>query len=262
MKLAEMSWPQVKAVAAKTVAVLPLGSTEQHGPHLAVSTDMAIADRVAQAMEKKLSREVVLCPSLAFGSSHHHLEYPGTLSLAADTYTRVVVELVQSLVQGGFRRIVLLNGHGGNITPVKQALSLLSHQYDDAVRPNIALATYWEMAGKVFAGEAPMKTPALSHACEYETSLMLHLFPERVDLKKARRARAPKANAWVGWEEDVAYRGVSMVKRTHILSDNGGSGEPGLATEAKGKHLFGKAVDATAAFVSDFKKWPLMKDQR
>ena len=244
------------------MAVLPLWAIEQHGPHLAVSTDSAIITWIAETAEKKLFKEMVLCPTQSFGSSHHHLKYPGTMSLAPELYTRLIIDLIKSLTQGGFRRIILLNGHGGNITPVRQALSVLGHELDDTVHPNIALATYWEMPGKTFAGEPPLESPALSHACEYETSVMLYLYPERVNMKKAKRFKRPPSNGYVSWEDEEGYRGVSMFKCTHFISDLGGSGAPQLATRTKGKYLTQKSVETVIEFVRSFKKWPLMKDLR
>ena len=253
-----MSSPELNAAAGKTIAVLPLAAIEQHGPHLAVSTDSALVTSVGEAVEKRLPKIVLLCPTLHFGSSHHHFAFGGTLSISAELYTRVVIDLVESLLNGGFRRIVLLNGHGGNITPVKQALSILSCKWDDAAQPNIALVTYWELGGAVLDGQAPMETPALSHACEYETSMMLHLFPKSVKPSRARRAKRPPKCDYIGWEDDVPNRGVTMVKRTHFISDIGNSGQPGLATAAKGRHLVEKAVSAAVDFMHSFKSWPFM----
>jgi len=262
MKLKNMSWPMVRQAAPSSVAVLPLGAIEQHGPHLAVSTDSGIVSKIADAVEARLSDAVVLCPTLVFGSSHHHLHFPGTMSLRADLYTEVLVDLTRSLIAAGFQRIVLLNGHGGNVTPGKQALSLLSHEFDAPQSPNIALATYWELAGKAFAGAPPMESPALSHSCEYETSLMLHLFPERVRMEAAERAQRPASNGYIPWEDDEPSRGVSMTKKTEFISSNGSSGEPLKGTAAKGEHLFRAAVEATAEFIASFKQWPLMEDLR
>jgi creatinine amidohydrolase len=262
MQLKEMTWPEVKALAGKTVAVLPLAAIEQHGPHLSVSTDNSIVNALGRRVEAGMPSDIVLCPSLPYGSSHHHLAFPGTVSLPPDLFSRVVVELVQSLLKGGFRRIVLLNGHGGNITPARQALSILSHEWDEPLQPNIALVTYWELAGKAFAGEAPMESPALSHACEYETSLMLHLYPERVRMPQSQRARRPPSNQYIPWEDDEPYRGVTLFKKTQYLSSNGSSGEPQKGTVAKGEKLFEQAVAALRRFLSEFKGWPFMEDLR
>ncbi|WP_316810118.1 creatininase family protein [Pedobacter heparinus] len=242
------------------IAILPLGAIEQHGPHLAVSTDSDIVGRLAAAAEQVLPNDILLCPTLFFGSSHHHLPFGGTISLPAEVYTQVIVELVASLLSGGFKRIVLLNGHGGNITPVRQALSILSARYDATMNPNIVLATYWELAGSAFSGDQPMESPALSHACEYETSLMLHLFPEKVFPEHIKRAQRPASNGYIPWEDDEPYKGISMVKQTPYISGNGSSGEPQLASAKKGEHLFTQALTALTAFVKDFKSWPFLND--
>jgi creatinine amidohydrolase len=261
MKFVDMTWQDTARAAAGATALLPLGATEQHGPHLAVSTDTAIVTAIAEHVERLLPESLVLCPTVPFGSSHHHLAFGGTLSLRPAFYTSTIVDLVQSLLSGGFRRIVLLNGHGGNITPVRQALAEVS-QGSTPEPPWIVLATYWELAGDAFAGAQPMESPALSHACEYETSLMLHLYPERVRTEEIRRAKRPADTAYIRWEDDTSYRGVSVVTRTEFLSSNGSSGEPQLANSSKGQHLFNHAVSALTSFLLDFKTWPELRDHR
>src|SRR5690606_5339083 len=113
--------------------------------------------------------------------------------------------------------------------------------------------------GKAFAGASPMESPALSHACEYETSMMLHIYPEQVRMDQVKRARRPLSNGYIPWEDDEPYRGGSIVKPTEYISDNGSSGEPQLGTREKGEHLFKEALLALVNFVSDFKHWPLME---
>jgi creatinine amidohydrolase len=242
------------------IAVLPLGAIEQHGPHLAVSTDTDIISRLASTAEQLLPNDILVCPTFPFGSSHHHLAFGGTLSISSLLYTQLITELVDSLLSSGFRRIVLLNGHGGNINPVRQALAILSSKHDRLLKPNIVLATYWELASNIFNGAPPMESPALSHACEYETSLMLHLFPERVFMEHVKRANRPKSNGFIPWEDDEPYRGVSMIKQTEYISNNGSSGEPQLASAEKGEHLFNHALDALAEFIKSFKTWPFLED--
>ena len=258
MIFSDIGYNKIKEQIKDKVVVLPIGAIEQHGPHLPVSTDTDIVSQIALKTEKQLEKDILLCPTLAFGSSHHHLFF-GTLSVTNSTYTRFVVEMVESILLFGFRRIVLLNGHGGNITPVRQALAVLSNKYDVSHKPNIALVTYWELAGKIFAGEPPMESPALSHACEYETSLMLYLFPEKVLQDQIQRSKRPDSNGFIPWEDDEPYRGVTMVKRTEFISGNGSSGEPQLATAEKGKHLFEHAVESLVQFLNSFKSWPFLE---
>lgn len=245
--------------AGNKIILLPLGAMEQHGPHLSVATDTDIVTEIAKYAESQLPDDILLCPTLAFGSSNHHLAFGGTISLSPQLYTQLIVEIVESFLKGGFTKIVLLNGHGGNITPVKQALSILSNGYDATINPTIALATYWELAGKIFAGESPMESPALSHACEYETSLMLHLFPGKVFMENVQRAARPNSNGYIAWEDDEPYKGVVVVKQTGFVSSNGSSGEPQLATKEKGQHLFEHSVNAMVQFLKSFKNWPAIK---
>jgi creatinine amidohydrolase len=258
MLVSDSTYIDIKKDAKDKVIVLPLGAIEQHGPHLSVATDTDIVTQVALQAEKKLTNDVIVCPTLSFGSSHHHLHF-GALSISIATYTNVLVELVESLLENGFRRIILLNGHGGNITPARQALAILSNRYDASLQPNIALATYWELAGRIFSGAPPMETPALSHACEYETSLMLHLYPNKVMTDKIERSKRPDSNGYIPWEDDEPYKGVTMVKRTEFISSNGSSGEPQLGSAEKGAHLFEHAVSALVEFISSFKTWPFME---
>lgn len=260
MLFSELSYEAInRQTKNDKVVVLPLGAIEQHGPHLAVSTDTSLVTKIAFQAEKVRREDILLCPTLPFGSSHHHLHFGGTLSISITTYTQVVVELVESLLQNGFRRIVLLNGHGGNITPVRQALGVLSNKFDTTHKANIALATYWELAGKIFSGTPPMESPALSHACEYETSLLLHLFPEKVFMDEIQRAKRPESNGYIAFEEDEPYRGVTLSKETQFISSNGCSGEPQLATSKKGQHLFEHAVRSLVTFLDSFKTWQLLE---
>lgn len=256
MKFAALSYPQINRHTDKVV-VLPIAAIEQHGPHLSVATDTDIVTSLALAVEQALPDTILLCPTLPYGSSHHHLSFGGTLSLSPELFTQVIIQLVESLVQSGHQRIVLLNGHGGNITPVKQALAILSKRFDASHQPTIALATYWEVGGKAFAGKPPMESPALSHACEYETSLMLHLFPEKVWVEQAERAQRPERNGYIGWEDDEPYRGITVFKQTGFISSNGSSGEPQRGTAEKGSHLFNEALTGLITFFESFKNWPL-----
>ncbi|NUQ66173.1 MAG: creatininase family protein [Pirellulales bacterium] len=263
MHFDRLSWPQLARVAPGAVALLPLAAIEQHGPHLASGTDHAIVSHLAGELEAARPDFLVLCPGLPYGSSHHHLAFGATISLPAALYSEVVVALAESLLAAGFRRILLLNGHGGNMVPVRQALAALSHAHSgDTAPPLVALATYWEVAGKAFAGEPPMQTPALSHACEYETSMMLHIFPERVDLAQAGRARRPPASGWIPWEDEHPGRGIVMAWPTHRISSSGGSGDPRLATAEKGRHLLSAARSAFLTFLDDFRNWPFPEDLR
>jgi creatinine amidohydrolase len=117
MKLfAELNREQIRAAAADSLVILPIGATEQHGPHLATGMDYFTVESIARQAAVIASAEIpiMVTPALPFGSSHHHFVFGGTLSLSTETYYRVLYELVESLVTDGFTTIFLLNGHGGN----------------------------------------------------------------------------------------------------------------------------------------------------
>jgi creatinine amidohydrolase len=259
MRLAEMTSREIGRAAPRSVALLPLGSVEQHGPHLPVSTDAAVITALAEAVEGELGDKVVLCPTVPYGYSEHHLDFPGTMSVGIPAYSGLVEDLVRSLVRGGFRRILLLNGHGGNTGPASSALAVLSAGLDDGPGPTIALVSYWEACGRLFEGAPPMATRAMSHACEYETSLVLHLHPEWVRRRLLRQAARSRRNPIINWEGSGPFPGVRIYRKTTHISASGNTGRPDLASPAKGRHLFTGAVRALSAFIGDFHSWRPMR---
>jgi creatinine amidohydrolase len=195
------------------------------------------------------------------GMSDHHRAYAGTISITPLTYTQLLVEMVESIIRWPASRICILNGHGGNITSGRQAIAVLMSRGHYDVQ--ITFATYWELAGKAWLGDPPMEAPSVSHACEYETSAMLHVKPDAVDVSRYRLRRRTHPNPYIGWEDDQPYLGVSMIAPTEQITDNGVmGGDPRKATKAKGKHLVEKAVDGLVKFVDSFAEWPPMKDTR
>lgn len=242
------------------VLVVPVAAVEQHGPHLGVGTDTLLATNVGVETEKLLPDKIVLFPTLPYGSSHHHLDFGGTLSIRADLYTQVLVDLAESMIGWGAKRIVFLNGHGGNITPGKQALSILMARGHRTQL--LAMATYWEVGGDAFRGEKPMETVALTHACEYETSMMQVVCPAAVKLERWYAQKVAFDNSYIGWQNEKPARGVSVAPAFAQITSHGAMGNPSLATAAKGKHLLAKATAAMSEFLTEFAAWPMLDDLR
>ena len=135
MQLQELSWPAVAAVANDLPVVVPIAAVEQHGRHLPVFTDSMLLGEVVRVAAGSLGDRVVWTPLLWLGNSHHHLDFAGTLSAAPRTYLDLLGDLIDNLVGHGFRRVVLLNGHGGNIVPAQQAVFEARQRYRRAERP-------------------------------------------------------------------------------------------------------------------------------
>ena len=181
-KFAEMPRLAISETAADATVVLPLGSTEQHGRHLPVSVDTCVVTALAEAAVERASHEVpiLLLPTLPFGFAHHHLPLGGTVSLRSTTYVEVLVDIVTGLVGQGFGSVVLLNGHGGNEAAMRVAVDRLT--YEDGLELQIAAASYWTIAADSVAALALDSSLIPGHAGHFETSLMLAISPELVQL--------------------------------------------------------------------------------
>lgn len=119
--LERMTWPEAKAALERGVAVvIPVGSTEQHGHHLPLSTDTINVYALARLAAER-SGQAVVTPPVAFGTAHNHMHFPGTITLQLDTLKALLVDVAASLIHHGFHRLLLLNGHGGNISAVGAA---------------------------------------------------------------------------------------------------------------------------------------------
>ncbi len=242
----------IARIAPDMIAMLPLGAVEQHGDHLPVITDTAIVTEFARRAEVLLPDHVVLLPTFWTGSSHHHLSFPGTLSISSETFVRVVMDILECLVSSGFQRIFLLNGHGGNQTPFAEALYRISLIHR---APRIAAQSYWKLAANELAEQNFMATSALSHACEYETSLMLAL-GAAVKMPLAHGESPQRISQFY----DPLDRGSSRVVVSETfdqLSLNGALGSPEKATADKGERLFNLITETIISFLKDFKQWPL-----
>jgi mycofactocin precursor peptide peptidase len=209
MRLADMTWAQT---AGRPLLVVPVGSTEQHGPHLPLSTDTDIAAALAQRLAGALPGTVV-APALAYGASGEHQGFPGTVSIGQDATELALVELVRS-ASATFARTMLVCAHGGNAAPLARAVTCLRSEGRDV----IAWSPDW-------SGDA--------HAGRAETSVMLALAPERVDLPRAVAGnRAPVEELL----PDLVRDGVRAV------SANGVLGDPAGASADEGRRLLDTAT--------------------
>jgi creatinine amidohydrolase len=224
VRLDRVAWPTLAALDPdRTLLVVPVGSTEQHGPHLPLDTDTRVATAVASAAAASLDRDgpVVLAPPVAFGASGEHQHFPGTVSVGTAVARDVVVELARSATSWA-ARVLLVNGHGGNVEALTAAATLLVTEGRDVA---------WVPALAVRPGDVP--GPLDAHAGRTETSLLLHLAPEVVDLAAARPGRAAAAPSLM-----AALRAGGV----RAFSPNGVLGDPTGASAGEGAVLFAAAV--------------------
>jgi creatinine amidohydrolase len=224
--LAEMTWPRVAALPKHTPVVLPLAALEQHGEHLPVFTDSMLVGEITRRAERELAERILLAPVMWLGNSAHHLDFAGTMSAAPRTYIDLVNDMVENFLMHGFKRIVLVNGHGGNNVPGEQAVFECRQRHRDQDDLLLLFACYWAI------GDGEKTSPgfeqtAMGHACEWETSMILALRPELVgDYAAAKDVSAQGAF-------DPARRGWTTKDR----SAAGHIGVPRAASADKGRKL-------------------------
>ena len=252
MHLENLTWPEVKKIKWPGKLVLfPFGSFEQHGHHLPLTTDTDIVTAIARRLEAKRPDRILCLPTLWPGHSTHHLFFPGTLSVSQLPYIELVRELCRSVVKMGARKIFLLNGHGGNDVPLRAAVREIKTEFP---KVTVVFASYWSIASESIKTNRESELGGLGHACEMETSLMLHLHPDRVKLPLARRDGPKHKDSYR--KADMQYgRPVYFVNEFHEISKSGTVGNPELASAEKGKRFLDGIIREVLAFTDDFAKW-------
>jgi creatinine amidohydrolase len=253
----EQSWPQIDQLDKGMPVVIPLGSCEQHGHHLPVGVDSIQVDAIAKAIERSLTDMILLTPTLWVGSSHHHLDFPGTVSLVPSLYSKVIQDITRSVLRAGFKRIFFLNGHGGNEVPVLQALGELASIDDTADEALLACGSWWKVGADALAPEKHGNvTPCVTHACEYEVSFMLLLREDLVNMG-AYTLNTPAIDDPY-FNSDYGGK-VAVLHRFARVTAPGNMGDASHATKAKGQSMFDAVVDDIAEYLTRFADWPLLE---
>ena len=252
MVLGDLAWPEVKDLPFdQLVVLLPTGSFEQHGRHLPLTTDTDIVSAIAQRAEQRLPQQTLLLPTLWPGLSTHHMAFPGTMDVPQMPYIRLITELGKSIAAMGARKAFLLNGHGGNDVPLRAACRELKTA---CPQTRFIYASYWTLAAKAIRDVRESELSGLGHACEMETSIMLHLHPHRVKMERAVRDGPTHTDAYR--KADMQYaRPIFFVNEFHEVSKSGVVGHPDLATAEKGERFLTGIVEAVSDLVREFVKW-------
>lgn len=255
MFLQDQTWQQVKRMnVGSKIFIVPLGSLEQHGHHLPLSTDTSLVEGIARGLNEILGDDLVILPTLWCGHSTHHMAFPGTVSLSQSAYVEIICNICASLISSGARKIFLLNGHGGNDIPVRYAMRDLKSQYSDIDGLKVVFASYWSLAAKTLSEVRESGIGGLGHACEMETSMMLLLHNDLVDMQKAQHD-GPKQIPPYRITDMQQGRPYYEVEEFNDLSESGTVGSPDLATTEKGQRFYNGIIQEVSAFVRDLQKW-------
>ena len=216
----------------RIIAVLPIGAIEQHGPHLPLAVDAAVADGFAKRLAEHLpdTSPVIFLPTQPVGKSDEHLAFPGTLTLSAETLARVWTEIGASVARSGVRKIVLLNSHGGQISTMDIVVRDLRIQHQ-----MLAFSVNWFGFGLPDDLYSENEQLIGIHAGDLETSIMLAMHPELVDMDKARDFRPLTDTLIRDFEHIRVGGGAKLGWQAHDLNTAGACGNATLATAEKGQ---------------------------
>jgi creatinine amidohydrolase len=244
VQLGEMTWPAVAALSRDTPVVVPIAAVEQHGHHLPLLTDSLLLGEVVRRASLSLEHDVLFAPLLWLGNSEHHLDFAGTLTATPRTYLDLLCNLTENLITHGFKRIVLLNGHGGNTVPSQQALFEVRQRHRDRNDLLLLTATYWTLAGND-SPAGPLEQSQMGHACEWETSMILRIAPHLVG-SFDQLEPVPQIAAF-----EPAHRAWITTDRTQL----GHIGDPRHATAEKGERLLSHFSSAAVAMLRRVLAW-------
>jgi creatinine amidohydrolase len=243
-----------RALVEARMAIVAVGSLEQHGPHLALDTDTAVADAIAVRITEELGAAAVLCPTIGYGLSEHHLGFAGTLTLRPETFIAVLHDLCESLAHHGVRRVLVVNGHGGNI----DALRLAARN----ARRDLGMLVASVMWATIAADEASALATGRvhGHACEVETSVVLALAPDRVRRDPAEVE--PGGRSSVDPLTDPPRATVDEPVWFHEWTTDGALGDPRMADEDAGRRLVDVVVQRAVAFAWRLAERDLPEEER
>jgi creatinine amidohydrolase len=245
-----LTWPEIKAkVVEQPVVVVPVGVIEDHGYHLPVDTDNLLVTRICEAAAEKAPKDILLMPSILYGFSPHHMDFPGTISIEADHFVHYILDVTKSVAYHGFRRIILVNGHGSN-APCLNLVARRTILETDAI---CAAINHWNLAPDVVSELRESDVPGgICHACELETSLYLFLCPERVQRDKIQKEIKMPKGKFI-WYDLVNPPPAHLTLWWSQVTETGVVGDPTYASVEKGRRIFEACVEGLVEFSREFK---------
>jgi creatinine amidohydrolase len=240
----------------RAIAILPVAAVEQHGPHLPVLTDTAIADGMLRILSQRLPDDltVLVLPTQAYGKSNEHLLSPGTITLTAQTLIASLTEIGESVARAGLRKLVLMNSHGGNA----EVIGIVARELR-VRRGMLCVGTHWRRFGLPAGMYDAIEDRHGIHAGDIETSLMLHLRPELVRMEKAQNfiSAGQSIEAEFAHLRPVGQHAFAWIAQD--LNPHGAVGDASLATADKGAATAEHQVQGCIALLRDIAAFPLSR---
>ncbi len=256
----KLTWPEINdAVELGKVCILPCGSVEQHAPHLPLDTDIVCPAEIARGAGRRAPDKLLVLPPIAYGYTGHVMDFPGTINTHFEHFIHQVLDVTRSLAYHGFKKLVLLNGHGSNMPN----LDLVARRTNLETDAECVLIAWWNLltVDKAFLprwrqSEFP---GGCAHACELETSMYLYLDPDNVRKAEIRSETSSinDEHSPFNWVDLFGAGPAPLVSWTSTYTESGQVGAAALATPEKGREAYEEAVGQLLRFVDYFKERPL-----
>ncbi len=245
-----LTWPEMNdAIGRQKVVILPVGSTEQHGPHLPLDTDAFLVEAVCHEAGRRAADRVLVLPTVAYGLNRHHIDFPGTIHIEPETFIAFCEQILKSVAYHGFQKFLIVNGHGSNMP----LCDIVARKIVLGTASICAAVTYITLGMDAFEGVR--ESQVLAHADEFETSLYLYLAAGRV-----RRDQMVADNDVRGQflsSDSTANYPARFNDYWSRWTDQGVHGDPRSASASKGEVLWEAIVSALVQFVDEWRAWPL-----
>src|SRR3954466_12866135 len=255
----KLTWPEINdAVDLGKVCVIPCGAVEQHGHHLPLDVDLICPTEIARGAGKAAPDKILVLPTVAYGYTGPVMDFPGTINNDFEHFMHHVLDITKSLAYHGFKKLILLNGHGSNMPN----LDLVARRTNLETDAQCVVCAWWNLltVDKQFLPRwRKSKFPGgCAHACELETSLYLYLDGDSVRTDKIKNGTISfnEDKSPFNWVDLFAAGPATVVSWTSSYSETGVLGEPELATAEKGREVYEEAVKQLVRFVHYFKDRP------
>ncbi len=244
----EFTWEEIKVIVKENrVVLIPIGSIEQHGPHLPLNTDILIATAFCTEAGKRKPSHVLVMPPVSYGFNEHHMDFPGTIAIDGGAFITYILGVTTSLARHGFQKILLVNGHGSN----SPFLDIVARRTIIETKALCGTFMPYALVRDVIKEVAECKWN--SHADEIETSLLRHLRPDLVNMEKAKREIGFPITKF-HWRSISERAPLTMMDIWSTISESGIAGDPTVATPEKGKQIFERGVERLLELVEEFKE--------
>ena len=256
----KLTWPEINdAVEMNKVCIIPCGAVEQHGPHLPLDVDLVCPGGIAHGTGRANADKILVLPTIQYGYTGHVMDFPGTINTHYETFIRHVLDVTKSLAYHGFKKVILLNGHGSNMPN----LDLAARRHNLETDGECVLIPWWgllkvdpDFVSTWRESEFP---GGCSHAGELETSLYLHLDEDgvRKDKIKSGTVKVNDEKSPFMYVDLFGHGPAALTSWTSSYSETGVLGDAELATKEKGEKVYNEAVKQLGIFVEWYQKRPI-----